>query len=229
VEILDKQPSYVVCRKAPGEISEHTPDKTGAPDLAAEMLGIPPEQVYVVHRLDRTTGGLLVFALSPAGAAHLSAQITNGSFSKTYLAAVEGRTPGKGDMQDLLYFDRGRNKSFVTGKKRSGVKEARLSYTTLATVSSPYTDVPDVQEISLCRIHLHTGRTHQIRVQFASRSHPLLGDGKYGSKIHEKGCSLLAYQLSFRSPDTNKPVQYGLHAVPLPQISWDIPTDEKNP
>ncbi|MBQ3590310.1 MAG: RluA family pseudouridine synthase [Clostridia bacterium] len=185
-----------VCRKEPGVLSEHVPDGSGMPDLLAKELGLRAEQVFPVHRLDRTTGGLMVFALDSKTAAHLSEEIREGRLVKEYLALAEGMVES-GDMVDQLYFDRGRNQSFVV-KKRPGAKEARLHCTALAVYDSPF---PETEKVTLCRVRLETGRTHQIRVQFASRKHPLAGDRKYGAKTRTKACMLWSAHLAFRHPD----------------------------
>jgi len=189
MELLYRDEHMAVCRKAPGEVSEHVQDKTGVPDKLAALLGCPPEEVYVVHRLDRTTGGLMVFALDRKTAADISARIQNGAFGKEYLAVVQGIPEASGDMTDLLYFDRGRGKAFVVTGKRAGAKEARLRYIRIGTAEWRG------EEISLCRVRLETGRTHQIRVQFGARKLPLAGDGKYGSRINTKECALWAFRL----------------------------------
>lgn len=196
MKIYYQDKKLIVCRKEPGQLSEHTPEGTGLPDLIAAELGLPPEQVYVVHRLDRTTGGLMVYALDGKTAAHLSEEIREGRFGKEYLALAEG-VMEDGEMIDQLYFDRGRNQSFVV-KKRPGAKEARLSYTVTGVYPSP---LPEVEKVSLCRVRLETGRTHQIRVQFASRKHPLAGDRKYGAKTRTKDCVLWSVMLAFSYPD----------------------------
>lgn len=196
MKIYYQDKKLVVCRKEPGVLSEHTPAGDGMPDQIAAALGIPAEQVHTVHRLDRTTGGLMVYALDKETAAHLSEEIREGRFEKTYLALAEGEMEN-GEMTDQLYFDRGRNQSFVV-KKRPGAKEARLSYTAAGVYPSPY---PEVEKVSLCRIRLETGRTHQIRVQFASRKHPLAGDRKYGAKTKTKDCVLWSAMLAFCHPN----------------------------
>lgn len=211
----------VVCSKEPGLLSEHTPGGDGLPDRIAIELEMPQDSVYVVHRLDRTTGGLMVFALEKETAAYLSAQIQAGRFTKEYLALCEGETSSE-TMVDQLYFDRGRNQSFVV-KKRPGAKEARLHSTVLGVLASPY---PEVDKISLCRIQLDTGRTHQIRVQFASRQHPLVGDRKYGAKCHTKDTALWSAHLAFVHPN-GTPLDFTLDARVLfpmlegvPDILW---------
>lgn len=196
MKIYYQDKKLIVCRKEPGQLSEHTPEGTGLPDLIAAELGLPPEQVYVVHRLDRTTGGLMVYALDGKTAAHLSEEIREGRFGKEYLALAEG-VMEDGEMIDQLYFDRGRNQSFVV-KKRPGAREARLSYTVTGVYPSP---LPEIEKVSLCRVRLETGRTHQIRVQFASRKHPLAGDRKYGAKTRTKDCVLWSVMLTFSHPD----------------------------
>lgn len=194
--IAYRDKKLVVCRKEPGLLSEHTPAGDGVPDLLAKELGMAPENVYVVHRLDRTTGGLMVFALDGKTAAYLSGEIQNGHFTKEYLALAEGEL-GSCDMTDMLYFDRGRNQAYVV-KKRPGAKEARLHSTTIAL----WDGIEDtVDKLSLCRVRLETGRTHQIRVQFASRKHPLWGDRKYGAKSHTKACALWSAHLAFTHPN----------------------------
>lgn len=196
MKIYYKDSCLAVCRKEPGVLSEHTPAGDGMPDVLAKEIGLSPEQVYVVHRLDRTTGGLMVFALEQKTAAHLSEEIREGRFVKEYLALAEGEMTS-GEMVDQLYFDRGRNQSFVV-KKRPGAKEARLSYGVCGVYDSPF---PEAETVSLCRVRLETGRTHQIRVQFASRKHPLAGDRKYGAKTRTKECMLWSAHLAFRHPE----------------------------
>lgn len=217
MDLLYQDKYVVVCQKEPGLLSEHTPKGDGLPDLLAKELGIDPDSVYVVHRLDRTTGGLMVFALDKGTAAHLSAEIQAGRFTKEYLALCEGET-GDETMVDQLYFDRGRNQSFVA-KKRPGAKEARLHSTVLAVLDSPY---PEVDKVSLCRVKLDTGRTHQIRVQFASRKHPLVGDRKYGAKCHTKDCTLWSAHLSFVHPK-GEMLDFTLEADALFPMLKDLP------
>lgn len=176
MKIYYQDKKLIVCGKEPGILSEHTPAGDGLPDRIAGELGIAPEQVYVVHRLDRTTGGLMVYALDAKTAAHLSEEIREGRFEKEYLALAEGEMES-GEMIDQLYFDRTRNQSFVV-KKRPGAKEARLSYAVKGVFPSPW---PETEKVSLCLVRLETGRTHQIRVQFAGIGCPVTGDDLYGT------------------------------------------------
>ena len=168
----------------------------GMPRLIGEYLskngaGDAP-YVGVIHRLDRDVSGVMVFAKSEKAAAALSGMIARREFEKEYLAVVSGETDAAGEMQDLLYHDKGRNKTFVVKRPRRGVRDASLEYRTLATKAGN----------SLVHVRLHTGRTHQIRVQFASRKHPLLGDGKYGGG---KGkIALFSHKIAFIHPISGK-------------------------
>ena len=138
------------------------------PAAIREQLG---GEVFTVHRLDKNVGGVMVYARTKAAAAALSRAIQEGTMVKEYVALVHGQPPESGDWEDLLFKDSSKNKVFVVKRQRAGVKKARLEFQRLAE-----------GECSLVRIRLHTGRSHQIRVQFASRKFPLVGDHKYGSK-----------------------------------------------
>ncbi len=151
--------------------------------------------VYPVHRLDTTVGGVMVFAKTADCAKRLSALVSQNQIKKEYLAVLQGIPESEqGCLQDLLFKDSSKNKSFVVKRDRKGVKKASLEYTTLSVNDN----------LSLIRVLLHTGRTHQIRVQFSSRKLPLLGDGKYGSKCNKCSVALWSYSLSFVHPYTKE-------------------------
>lgn len=192
-EIIHRGKDFVVVNKPYGWLSEYNASQENVPAAIAEALSVPQEQVYTVHRLDRTTTGLMVYALTKRGAAELSKSITNGRLKKTYTAYItaDESLPRSGEMVDFLYFDRRRDKSFVVKSDRPGAKEARLTYELVDRF--PYKD----REITVAKVQLLTGRTHQIRVQFASRKSPLVGDGKYGSRVNFKGASLVSTELDF--------------------------------
>ena len=178
------------------------------PSLLQDALGC--DTIYPVHRLDRTTQGVMVYALTENAARRLSAMIQQGRVEKTYLAVVEGvPEQARGEYADLLYFDRRKNKSYVVKRARKGVKQARLQYEVLQTIEH------EGQRLSLLKIQLLTGRTHQIRVQFASRKMPLVGDRRYGSHIPADHIQLCAARLSFTHPFTGEALCF----------SYD-PTDE---
>ena len=163
MEILEVNADFVVCVKPVGLDSEQQ-----VPAALQEVLG---GEVYTLHRLDKNVGGVMVYTRSKQAAASLSKVIAQGQMVKEYVAKVHGTPPPEGDWEDLLFKDSGRNKVFVVKRQRAGVKAARLTYKCL-----------HAGEQSLVRIRLYTGRSHQIRVQFASRGYPLVGDHKYGSR-----------------------------------------------
>ncbi len=177
IDILFYGEGYVIVNKPTGADSE---DKGpgSVPFLVKETLGT--KYASPCHRLDKAVSGAMLVATDEKAAARLSAQLQEGKIEKEYICVCEGTFPEEeliSEMKDLLYYDRSRQKSFTVKKKRTGVKEASLEYKVLDSQKRP-----DGKILSLVKIKLHTGRTHQIRVQFASRKHPLCGDGKYGSK-----------------------------------------------
>ena len=165
--------------------------------LRLARMGSP---VLSVHRLDTPTGGVMVYARTKAAAAGLSALVgQHDRFVKEYLAVVQGIPQPEGELTDLLYHDVRKNKSYPVKRERKGVRLARLSYTLLQTVETPE------GLFSLVRVRLHTGRTHQIRVQFASRGMPLYGDIRYGG-VKGEGLGLWSYRLTFPHPQNGRPV-----------------------
>ena len=178
MELIYTDKDIAVCVKPVGVDSEHQ-----LPALLKELLG---GEVFPIHRLDLNVGGLMVYARTKAAAAALSKAVQDGSLIKEYVALVHGAPPESGDWQDLLFKDSRKNKVFVVKKQRSGVKPARLEFTRLTA-----------GEESLVRIRLHTGRSHQIRVQFSSRGFPLVGDHKYGSRAKETEPMLHSCALTF--------------------------------
>ena len=163
MEILYVCPEFVVCVKPVGLDSE-----TEFPAALQEELG---GTLFPIHRLDRNVAGVMIYARTKAAAAALSRVVQEGTLVKEYVAMVHGTPPECGDWSDYLFKDSRTNKVFVVKKERKGVKSARLEFRRLIA-----------GETSLVRIRLHTGRTHQIRVQFSSRGFPLVGDHKYGAR-----------------------------------------------
>ena len=163
MDILYTDRDLAVCIKPVGLDSE-----IQVPAALKEQLG---GEVYPIHRLDKNVGGVMVYARTKQAAAALSKAVQDGAMVKEYVAMVHGTPPETGDWEDLLWKDARKNKVFVVKRQRSGVKKARLEYRVLHS-----------GEASLVRVRLHTGRSHQIRVQFSSRGFPLVGDHKYGSR-----------------------------------------------
>ena len=178
MEILFSDRDIVLCVKPVGLDSE-----IQMPAALKETLG---GEIYPVHRLDKNVGGVMVFARTQAAAASLSKAIQEGKLIKEYVALVHGNPPESGDWEDLLWKDSRKNKVFVVKRMRGGVKKARLEFTRLTS-----------GEESLVHIRLHTGRSHQIRVQFASRGYPLVGDHKYGARDNVPAPMLYSCKLTF--------------------------------
>ena len=178
MEILHFDKNIAVCVKPVGLDAEHQ-----VPEALKTALG---GEIYTLHRLDKNVGGIMVYARTKSAAAMLSALIQQGEMIKEYVALVHGTPPETGDWEDLLFKDSRKNKVFVVNRQRNGVKKARLTYSLLRR-----------GEESLVRIRLHTGRSHQIRVQFASRGFPLVGDKKYGARDHSSAPMLFSCCITF--------------------------------
>ena len=196
IPLLFADRALAVCVKPAGVGSE----QGGMVDLLQETLG---GEIFCVHRLDREVGGVMVYARTKAAAAALSVSIAAGEMEKNYAAVVQGVPDKERDtLRDLLYHDAQRNKSYVVGRPRRGVREAVLDYELAG--SAAY----EGQTLSLVHIRLQTGRSHQIRVQFASRGMPLVGDGRYGSAIRKGAIALFARSLSFPHPVSHEKLTF---------------------
>ncbi len=178
MKIVYSDDNITVCVKPVGLDSE-----SQVPNALKENLG---GSFFPIHRLDKNVGGVMVYARTKQAAAALSKAVQEGSMVKEYVALVHGTPPENGDWTDLLFKDSAKNKVFVVKKERKGVKKARLEFSRL-TGDNP----------SLVRVRLHTGRSHQIRVQFASRGFPLVGDHKYGAKDNTESPMLFSCCLTF--------------------------------
>ena len=181
MKIIYSDSRIIVCVKPVGMDSEH--------EVPAALGG----DIFPVHRLDKNVGGVMVYARTKAAAAELSKAVQEGTMVKEYVAAVHGEPPESGDWTDLLFKDSTKNKVFVVKKERRGVKKARLEFRRLTG-----------GERSLVHIRLHTGRSHQIRVQFASRGFPLVGDHKYGARDDVDAPMLFSCRLTFPYQGENR-------------------------
>ncbi len=207
MNIYYKDKDIAVCEKIYG-VSSQISDKENMVSMLEKELDCT---VYPVHRLDTTTTGLIVYALSKKSAARLSDTVAKGELKKEYYAVVHGEISTQGRLTNMLYHDRIRNKSYVVDSERKGVKRAELEYFPLG-ISAIKGEM-----LSLVKIKLYTGRTHQIRVQMANMGSPLFGDGKYGAKDNGKIRLHSAY-LSFPHPITGKTLEFS--SLPQGEI-WD--------
>ena len=203
MELIYVDDDILICLKPARVLSTDEPG--GVPDLAREALGNPKADVRTVHRLDRVVAGLMVLARNAKSASELSRQIRDNEFEKEYQAVVHGG-PGDdaGTLVDLLGRDKARKMTFVATEMGKGVQEAVLDYRVLNRTD----DMTKVQ------IHLHTGRTHQIRVQFASRGWPLVGERKYSELNDPCEIALWSCRLAFTHPKTGEKMEF-THQPPM--------------
>ncbi len=195
IEVIYADEDIVVCVKPERVLS--TDEAGGMPELVRQTLGT--REVRTVHRLDRVVGGLMVLARSATAAAALSAQLRDGVFEKEYRAVVHG-TPGseQGRLTDLLLRDKARKMTFVVSQAEKGAQEAALRYRVLSSN----------RELTKLAICLETGRTHQIRVQFASRGMPLVGERKYSDREDDCPIALWSYRLAFCHPTRGEKMEF---------------------
>ena len=182
------------------------PSQEAEGDCVPRRLANRGYSVKVVHRLDKPTGGVMVYARTDQAAAKLSAIVGQHKiFQKEYFAVVQGcPDETEGTYTDLLYHDVRKNKSYVVNGRRNGVREAKLDYSVVETITT------NEGTLSLIRVRLHTGRTHQIRVQFASRKMPLYGDSRYGG-VKGVSLGLWSHQLALPHPVTGKHITAESH------------------
>ena len=211
--ILYEDAHLVICLKPPGVLSEDSEKGRCMPALLREHYRAQGKNDYIatVHRLDKIVGGVMVFSRRRQVTGQLTAAIARHEITKEYLAVLRGHPEKAEDtLTDLLFRDAAHNKSYVVKRMRKGVREARLSYREIARTEA----------LSLVRIQLHTGRTHQIRVQFASRGLPLLGDIRYGSRDERCTAALWSYRLALRHPVTGETVD--VSALPPEGYPWQL-------
>lgn len=195
IEIIFEDNDILVINKPVGILSEDSPK--GEKGIIYYLKTKGYDNLHLLHRLDRNVGGVMIFAKNKKSAAIISKEITDGVFKKSYLAVVDGVPVSEsGIYRDLLFKDSRKNRSYVVSRMRKGVREASLEYRVISERS----------EKSLIKIGLHTGRTHQIRVQFSHRKMPLTGDVHYGSK--DKSCDIALYsnEIRFIHPSTQEPL-----------------------
>lgn len=213
LSVLYEDRSLVLCVKPVGVLSEDSPQGACMPQLLRDRYWSlhQPDYIATVHRLDKITGGLMVFSRDKSVTGKLIAAVAEHRVEKEYLAVLRGHPEAReGELTDLLFRDAAKNKSYVVKRMRKGVREARLSYRVLA----------ETEDLTLVRVRLHTGRTHQIRVQFSSRGLPLLGDIRYGSKDPRCTAALWSYRLALPHPRTGEKID--ITQPPPHRYPWDL-------
>ena len=195
MDIIYQDKDIVVCVKPPRVLSTDEPG--GLPELLRSQLGT--EDFRTVHRLDRVVSGLMVVARNAKAASDISRQIREDAFEKEYLAVIHGEPAQEsGRLEDLLLRDKARKMTLVTKEMAKGVQPAALRYRVISCQNG----------MSRVRIQLETGRTHQIRVQFASRNLPLVGERKYAVLDDPCEIALWSYRLGFTHPATGEKMEF---------------------
>ena len=224
LKVIYEDNHIIVVEKIPNIPSQA--DKTGDIDMLTLVKNYikekynKPGNVYLglVHRLDRPVGGIMVFAKTSKAAGRLSQQVRDKIFKKEYLTVVDGKIDKKsGTLEDYLYKDERNNISKVVNKDKKNAKLAKLDYEVLA--------YNEVKNLSLVKVNLHTGRHHQIRVQFSNFGHSIFGDQKYGTRGQGKQIALWAYKLSIKHPITKEDMTF--KDFPESNGTWCILKDIK--
>ncbi len=209
LEILYADSDVLVCIKPARVLSTDEPG--GLPSLVRLALGDETADVRTVHRLDRVVSGIMVLARNAKAASELARQIREDKFEKEYLAVVHGKpNQDRGTLKDLLYRDKARRMTMVAMEPDKGVQEAILDYAVQHTT----------QNMTRVLIQLRTGRTHQIRVQFASRGMPLVGERKYCTLEDPCEIALWSHRIVFNHPSTGKRMSFSKE--PLQVYPWTI-------
>ena len=209
MEIIYQDKDIIVCVKPAGVLSTDEPG--GLPELIRQKLGDPNANVRTVHRLDRTVSGLMVLARRSKAASELSRQIREGEFGKEYVAVVHGYLQeDHGELRDLLLRNKQERKTYIVTEPGKDVQEAVLEYRVLNRT----------ENLTRVRIQLHTGRTHQIRVQFSGQGWPLVGDRKYSTLEDDCQIALWSYRLAFKHPYSGKSMEFVLE--PPAHYPWSI-------
>ncbi len=216
LNILYEDNEIIVCVKPKGILSEDNVNgEKGIIGLLGDREGKP---LHLLHRLDRNVSGVMVFAKNKNSAGKLSTDIANGKLYKEYLAVTDGIPAEDCEVyKDLLFKDSKKNRSYVVKRVRKGVKEASLEYEVVKKNDNK----------AMVRVLLHTGRTHQIRVQFASRKTPLTGDAKYGSKDRACDIALHSYRIRFNHPTENREMIFQSEPD-FTAYPWNLFGDDKN-
>ncbi len=215
LNILYKDKSILVAVKPVGYLSEPAEVKSFPKLLGEHLVSLGESgELFTVHRLDKAVGGLMVFARNHKAASFLTTAIANREVEKEYLAVLRGVPQAEeAVLEDLLFRDASKNKTYVVSRPRKGVRDARLSYRRLAVWEG------GEKPLSLVHVRLHTGRTHQIRVQFSSRGMPLVGDIRYGSKDVNRNPALFSCRLAFTHPASGKKMEFS--ALPPQEYPWE--------
>ena len=228
MEVLFEDKDIIVVKKEVGIATQTA--KCGEKDLVSEIKGYLYDKsagngepyLGVIHRLDQPVEGILAFAKNPSASKNLSEQVREGQMTKEYRAVVCGRVePGIHTLVDYLKKDAKSNTSIVTSVNEKNAKRAELAYQLCPGERSVQGANSIQEELHLVKIHLYTGRHHQIRVQMAHAGMPLLGDRKYGKPVegYHGGVNLCACRLALKHPGTMEKLEFTICPTNLQMYS----------
>ena len=194
INILFEDEHICICEKQPGLLSQDNQSNDSLPVLLKEQLNC---EIYTLHRLDKPVGGAIIYAKNKQTATAFSKIISENAIFKQYITVLDKIPENDTDLLiDYLFHDKKKNKTFTVKRLRKGIKEAKLLYKIISRSG----------EKALVEVTLITGRTHQIRAQFASRKTPVTGDGKYGSRDNKCNTALWSHKLEFTHPVTGEKI-----------------------
>lgn len=210
MEILYEDDAIIVVRKDAGIATETA--RIGQKDMVSLLKNYRVKRheepfIGLVHRLDQPVEGILLVAKTAKAAATLSQYIREHEIEKEYYALVCGKPEKDGEFEDYLEFDRKTNTSFISSKDNPNAKRAYLTYKVLENIKS------EDGELTLVLVKLHTGRHHQIRVQFAAHGYPLYADRKYGTAKEGFNVALCSCRLSFVHPVNSRVMEFSIKPV----------------
>ncbi len=209
INILFEDKHICICEKLPGMLSEDTQSNDSLPKMLKEQLKC---DIFTLHRLDKPVGGAIIYAKTKGAASAFSKLISENAITKQYITVLDA-IPDKdeAELTDLLFRDKQKNKTYIVKRMRKGVKDAKLTYTV----------IDKAENHALTLVNLITGRTHQIRAQFASRKMPVTGDGKYGSRDNRCETALWSHKLEFTHPVTGENISV-TSQPPFESYPWNM-------
>ena len=202
MDVIFEDDSILVCYK-PAGLATQTKN-IGEKDMESEALSYLKEkgekpEIHIVHRLDQPVEGVMVLAKTKDAAAKLTKQLSEHNFKKRYYAIITRESfPEEGHLVDYIVKDNRTNLSKVVGQNNPRAKKAELEYHT----------IDQWDDRKLLDIELFTGRHHQIRLQLASRTAPILGDVKYGGVTTGRNLALCSWFIGFIHPDTGESMTF---------------------
>lgn len=209
IKILFEDEHICICEKLPGMLSEASQSNESLPNILKKQMNC---DIFTLHRLDKPVGGAIMYAKTKQSASAFSKLISENAITKQYITVLDAIPDNdEAELTDFLFRDKQKNKTFVVKRMRKGVKEAKLTYKIISKSENH----------ALTLVTLITGRTHQIRAQFASRKTPVAGDGKYGSRDNKCETALWSHKLEFTHPLTGEKLSI-ISQPPYDSYPWNL-------